>query len=216
MSSKTGSASTSRWLRAHLAALEHSFYSPVPEKFYLDNMVVSHLNRHFRDHDLKYFKTCFKVLTGATSKVPANTAAEIHESVKVMHDMVHGRYIISAAGLESVRDKHSRGVYGRCPRLFCEEYPLLPVGMDDQSGVSLTQCFCAKCRDVYRAPSHVVVDSVAFGTSLPHVFLERYQDLCPSKPERAYTPKIYGFRIHPSSPVVIKHESGAPGDDQQQ
>jgi len=182
----------------------------------MDSMVVSHLNRHFRDHDLKYFKTCFKVLTGATSKVPANATMEIHDSVKLMHDMVHGRYVISAAGLESVRDKHSRGVYGKCPRLCCEEHPLLPVGMDDLPGASLTQCFCAKCRDVYRVPSHVEVDSVAFGTSLPHVFLEQYPDMCPSKPERAYMPRIYGFRIHPSSPVLVKHESGTRGDEAQQ
>jgi casein kinase II subunit beta len=186
--------------------MDHSFYSAVPEKFFLDSMVVSHLNNHFQENKIKYFKTSFKVLTGATSKIPCDVAEQINESVKLMHDMVHGRYVISEIGLESVREKHIRGVYGKCPRLYCEEHALLPLGLNDVPGKSHTKCFCPKCRDVYLTPSHVEVDSIVFGTSLPHLFLQQYPDLCPVKPDKIYVPKIFGFRIHPSSPVLCKYE----------
>ena len=207
MSRRESGAIASRWIRKHLSTMDHNFYSLIPEVFYLNTQIVSHLNRHFSEKDMKYFKTCFTVLSGSSNKVPSYAAEEIQRSVKVMHDIVHGRYIVSEDGLETVREKHVRGVYGKCPRLHCEENSLLPLGMDDVPSISHTQCFCAKCRDVYRTPLHISIDSVAFGSSLPHLFLEQYPDLCPTKPDLVYVPKIFGFKIHPSSPVLRAYEN---------
>ena len=207
------SAVASRWIRKHLSTMDHHFYSAVPEKFYLDSLIVSYLNQHFIENDMKYFKSCFQVFSGSSSKIPRGAAKEIQQSVKVMHDIVHGRFVVSEAGLQTVREKHMQGAYGRCPRLHCEEHFLLPLGMHDVPGISQTQCFCPKCRDVYRAPDHVAIDSVVFGTSLPHLLLDQYPDLCPTISDTAYVPKLFGFGIHHSAPVLLKFNRN---DHQQQ
>jgi hypothetical protein len=252
MSKRESSAVASRWIRKHLSTMDHNFYSVVPEKFYLDTLIVSQLNQYFRDNDMGYFKSCFQVFSGASSKIPAGAAEEIQRSVKIMHDIVHGRFVlrydpfltttryygagsannsicavycdecmlyicvcvlccvvlVSEVGLETVRQKHLQGAYGRCPRLHCQEHSLLPLGMHDIPGVSQAHCFCPKCRDMYLSPRHVTIDSVAFGTSLPHLLLDQYPDLCPTKPTTVYVPKLFGFAIHSSAPVLRKYCEG--------
>jgi casein kinase II subunit beta len=216
MSRKENRVAASRWIAKYLGGLDHHFYSAVPEKFYLDSLIVSHLNRHFDDNDMKYFKTCFKVLTGTPCQIPTAAASEINSSVKLMHDLVHGRFIVSEDGLETVYQKHVKGMYGKCPRLHCEENFLLPLGLHDLPGLSSTQCFCSKCRDVYQSSSHVNVDSVVFGTSLPHLFLQQYPDMCPTKPEKFYVPKIYGFKIHSLAPELCKYYDDDNDDNNDQ
>lgn len=207
MSHRASSVVTTPWIRKHLSTMDHNFYSPIPKNFFHDTQIVSYLNRHFADNDMKYFKTCFQVLSGTSNTIPVQDSQEIHRSLVVMHDLIHGRYVVSGAGLESVHQKYRQRFYGNCPRWLCDEHALLPIGLHDTHGISTAQCFCPKCRDVYCTPNHNSVDSIAFGTSLPHLILDKYPDLCPFKPDTEYVPKIFGFKIHPSSPVLCKYNS---------
>lgn len=42
-----------------------------------------------------------------------------------------------------------------------------------------------------------VVDGAYFGTTFPHLFFMTYKSLVPDPPEKAFVPRVFGFRVHP-------------------
>ena len=208
---------TSEWITKYLSTMNHDFYFAVPQKYYVDSLSLSHLQDHFSRDGMRMdnFKRCFSILNGDSVRNSRKEYAHFESTLKVMYDIIHGRFCVSEAGLEKIREKYEQGVYGKCPRVYCDGHLLLPVGMHDLPGESNTKLFCAKCRDIYQPPKHVVIDSAAFGTSLPHFFLGQYPDLCPTKPNQEYVPKIYGFRINSKSPVLLKYENRKECEDKQ-
>lgn len=93
-------------------------------------------------------------------------------------------------------DKFKKSDFGHCPRVMCDNHPLLPVGLTDtpyQKGVKL---FCGKCEDVYnpKLARHVYLDGAFFGTSFAPMFYQVYADCIPEKSDK-YVPKIFGFKV---------------------
>lgn len=79
-------------------------------------------------------------------------------------------------------------------------------------GADTVKIFCPKCQCVYHPPplryrnsqgasSSAAVDGAAFGTTFPHLFLLTFNNLVPDEllPESSYIPRVFGFRVHPSS-----------------
>ncbi|KAG5456473.1 MAG: casein kinase II, regulatory subunit [Olpidium bornovanus] len=48
--------------------------------------------------------------------------------------------------------KYREGHFGYCPRVFCEQTSLLPVGLSDVHGVDHVKLFCPSCLDIYNPP----------------------------------------------------------------
>lgn len=49
------------------------------------------------------------------------------------------------------------------------------------------------------------IDGAHFGTSFPHILFQVYPKLLPSKSIEKFTPRIYGFKIHPSAELYEKN-----------
>ena len=47
------------------------------------------------------------------------------------------------------------------------------------------------------------IDGAYFGTTFPHLFLMTYSHVRPTKLAAKYVPKVWGFKIHPSSYEVL-------------
>ena len=41
-------------------------------------------------------------------------------------------------------------IFGQCPRVYCNNHPMLPIGLSDELGKETLKVFCPSCRDVYR------------------------------------------------------------------
>ena len=104
--------------------------------------------------------------------------------------------------------------------MLCANQALLPLGMSDLCNVSSVQLYCPKCEDVYTPKSarhakivsdqYVVTDEqdgAYFGASFPHILLQVYPGLLPSKNMDRYVPKIFGFRVHGSSEIHRKQDT---------
>lgn len=102
--------------------------------------------------------------------------------------------------------------FGTCPLIQCNGQPVLPVGLKDDMGADTVKIFCPKCQCVYHPPpmryrnaqgasSSAAVDGAAFGTTFPHLFLMTFNNLVPDglSTESNYVPRVFGFRVHPSS-----------------
>jgi len=94
-----------------------------------------------------------------------------------LYGLVHARYIVTAHGLESMHQKYLRQDFGRCPRYYCQNHPVLPMGLHDAVGVDVVQTFCPRCGEVYRCGGgrgRGGPDGAFFGTTFAQLFLMTY------------------------------------------
>lgn len=197
--------SESRWVYRFCAAPGHEFYSEVPISFIRDPVTTATVCDSIESPYVKY---AIKILNGENdnqaglySKSKSNAIDIVTEE---LYNLLHGRYVLTDDGLKSVRAKYDAGVYGKCLRVFCHGHHLLPIGLHDNLGESTVKCFCPKCRDIYNPQMlrNRSTDGAAFGTSLPHLLLQRMPELATTRPTDSYVPRLFGFRIHESAPEL--------------
>jgi casein kinase II subunit beta len=189
------------WVHAFCSSLGHEFYVEVPQSFIEDPVTTSVLCYTVES---PYLDAAIQMINGNFSIVAPISEGHLQSiniAAEELYNMLHARYVTTTEGLRSIRSKYEKGVYGQCPRVFCRGHPLLPVGMHDRPKRSSVKCFCPKCRDIYHPLTlkHRSIDGAAFGTTLPHLLLQRFNDLAPTKPKDHYVPRIFGFKLHESA-----------------
>ena len=79
-------------------------------------------------------------------------------------------------------DKYEQAHFGHCPRVYCDNSEVLPVGQSDLVGLDTVKLFCPTCLDIYTPPHtrFAEVDGAFFGTSFAVSFFIQYPELNPS------------------------------------
>lgn len=64
------------------------------------------------------------------------------------------------------------------------------------------QIFCPMCHDIFtpRSSRSASIDGAYFGTTFPHLFMLTFPECIPKKNSQYFVPRVFGFRIHKSSP----------------
>lgn len=131
-----------------------------------------------------------------------NTCDAIESAAEMLYGLLHQRFILSQRGMKRMFKKFQRCEFGRCHRVHCHGQRMLPVGQSDLPNQTTVSLYCPKCKDIYFPPEgQGNIDGAYFGTTFPHVFLMRYPESIPAPPKSAYEPRVYGFRVHKSSPI---------------
>ncbi|CEP60694.1 casein kinase 2 regulatory subunit CKB2 LALA0_S01e16820g [Lachancea lanzarotensis] len=120
-----------------------------------------------------------------------------HDACK-LYGLIHARYVITIKGLQKMLQKYKEADFGRCPRVYCNFQPLLPVGLHDAPGVDCVKLYCPCCEDLYvpKSTRHSAIDGAYFGTSFAGMFLQAFPEMVPKHPVQRYVPKIFGFDLH--------------------
>jgi casein kinase II subunit beta len=149
--------------------------------------------------------------TAMDSRTSAATLSEeqleaIDAGAELLYGLIHARYILTARGLELMLEKYNNQEFGRCPRVYCEGQSVLPVGTSDLPRQATVKLYCPRCQDIFypKFSKHSEIDGAYFGTTFPHLFLQVYPELIPPPPKYTYVPRVFGFKIHPSSRQVLK------------
>ncbi|XP_036056979.1 casein kinase II subunit beta-like [Onychomys torridus] len=95
--------------------------------------------------------------------------------------------------------KYAFGDFGYCPHMYCENQPMLPIGVSDALGEAMVKLYCPKCMDVYTPKSsrHHHTDGAYFGTGFPHMLFMVHLEYWCKRPANQCVPRLYGFKIHP-------------------
>lgn len=189
-------------------------------------------NEFFCEVDEDYIQDDFN-LTGLSSLVPYYEYAldmvldvempmedslteeqqEIVESAaEMLYGLIHARYIVTNRGMHAMYEKYRSAAFGRCPRVFCQGQPALPVGLSDLPRNYTVNVFCPRCHGLFfpKSTRQANIDGAYFGTTFPHLYLMTHPDMIPAKPSQTYVPRVYGFKVNESSLFYKYHEEGPP------
>ncbi|CCE62185.1 hypothetical protein TPHA_0C00280 [Tetrapisispora phaffii CBS 4417] len=131
-------------------------------------------------------------------KLSPTKLEQLEADARKVYGLVHARYIITIKGLQSMLEKYKDADFGRCPRVYCNFQPLLPMGLYDVPGMDSVKLYCPSCEDLYlpKSSRHNTVDGAYFGTSFAGMFLHTFPETVPKHPTKKYVPKIFGFELH--------------------
>lgn len=83
------------------------------------------------------------------------------------------RYIVTNRGMHAMYEKYRTAAFGRCPHVFCQGQPVLPVGLSDLPRNYTVNVFCPRCHGLFfpKSTRQANIDGAYFGTTFPHLYL---------------------------------------------
>ena len=147
-------------------------------------------------------RTLNNCLACADEEIQDELRGSLDVQARLLYGLIHARWIVTARGLaKMVRilritssiffhpsssfqlEKYKRADFGRCPRVLCQQQPLLPVGLTDIPYEKSVKLYCGRCEDLYSPKSsrHGSIDGAYFGTTFPHLLFLVYPTLIPPK-----------------------------------
>lgn len=194
----------SGWIPWFCGLKGHDFFAEVEEDYVRDNFNLYGLRQRFQ-----YYDHALEMILSAEAPDDDDLAdtefLEIYRDASDLYGLIHARYIVSARGLQAMREKYLCGKFGTCPRVLCDRQHVLPVGLSEDLRAAHVKIFCPKCEQVYTVKSkYKELDGACFGMSFPQIFLQSYPSLVPLDGPKPFVPKIFGFKLHRAQSVIAK------------
>jgi casein kinase II subunit beta len=132
----------------------------------------------------------------------------VESAAEMLYGMIHARYIVTSRGMNAMYEKYRSATFGRCPHVYCQGQPVLPVGLSDMPRNYTVNVFCPRCHGLFfpKSTRQANIDGAYFGTTFPHLYLMTHPEMIPVRPSQQYVPRVYGFRINQSSLYYRFHE----------
>lgn len=97
----------------------------------------------------------------------------VESAAEMLYGLIHARYIVTNRGMHAMYEKYRTAAFGRCPRVFCQGQPVLPVGLSDLPRNYTVNVFCPRCHGLFfpKSTRQANIDGAYFGTTFPHLYL---------------------------------------------
>ncbi|KIY49268.1 hypothetical protein FISHEDRAFT_41704, partial [Fistulina hepatica ATCC 64428] len=181
-------SSTLTWISWFCSLPGHEYFCEVKEEFIEDDFNLTGLSAI-----VPFWKEAMEMVLDVepdedATKIPDVSIVE--SSAEMLYGLVHQRYVLTRVGLEAMVEKYENGVFGQCPRVYCNGMHVVPCGRADLPGVDTVKLFCPNCNDIYTPPSsrYQGVDGAYFGSTFAHLFFQSYCELMPAPFWKAPSP----------------------------
>ena len=97
----------------------------------------------------------------------------VESAAEMLYGLIHARYIVTNRGMHAMYEKYRSASFGRCPHVFCQGQPVLPVGLSDLPRNYTVNVFCPRCHGLFfpKSTRQANIDGAYFGTTFPHLYL---------------------------------------------
>jgi len=193
----TSDSEDSSWISWFCGLKGNDFYAEIDEEYIQDDFNLTGLSNMVPNYEY----ALDMILDAETDELTEDQTEIVESAAEMLYGLIHARYILTSRGLAQMLEKYNNFAFDRCPRVFCQGQAVLPVGQSDIPRTNTVKLFCPKCQDIYypKFARHTNIDGAYFGTTFPHLLVQTYPELVPSKPQHQYVPRIFGFKIHKSS-----------------
>lgn len=199
-SSEISASDDGSWITWFCSLRGNEFFCEVDEEYIQDdfNLTGLHLLVPYYDYALDMV---LDVEMPMEEKLSEQQQEIVESAAEMLYGLIHARYILTNRGMHAMYEKYRSAAFGRCPHVFCQGQPVLPVGLSDLPRNFTVNVFCPRCHGLFfpKSTRQANIDGAYFGTTFPHLYLMTHPDMVPMKPTQEYIPRVYGFKIHSSS-----------------
>ncbi|KAJ1456096.1 casein kinase II, regulatory subunit [Pelagophyceae sp. CCMP2097] len=194
----------SSWIAWFLSLRDNAFFCEVDEEYIQDDFNLTGLSSLVPYYDYA-LDVILDVEVAAEDSLTEEQQELVESAAEMLYGLIHARYVITNRGLQAMQEKFAQDAFGHCPRALCNGQAVLPVGRSDMPRNYTVHVFCPSCHDIFvpRSTRSASIDGAYFGTTFPHLFLLTFPDTVPQRCAQAFVPRIFGFRIHKTSPYHI-------------
>jgi len=187
------------WIQWFCALRGNEFFCEVDEDYIQDDFNLTGLSSMvpYYDYAMDMILDC----DSPNEMFNEEQQEMIETAAEMLYGLIHARFILTNRGLSAMSEKFKHHEFGKCPRVYCNAQPVLPVGESDMPRINTVKIFCPRCEDIYipRSSRQANIDGAYFGTTFAHLLFQVYPEMMPSPSTQEFVPRIYGFKIHPSS-----------------
>lgn len=199
-SSEISASDDGSWISWFCSLRGNEFFCEVDEDYIQDdfNLTGLHLLVPYYDYALDMV---LDVEMPMEEKLTEAQQEIVESAAEMLYGLIHARYILTNRGMHAMYEKYRSASFGRCPHVFCQGQPVLPVGLSDLPRNYTVNVFCPRCHGLFfpKSTRQANIDGAYFGTTFPHLYLMTHPDMIPVKPTQEYTPRVYGFKVNSSS-----------------